>query len=85
MSTYIIILKAICVFIEGVCLALVAGLAQWITEGQVPGWIAWIVIACSSIANGFSKLGNYLSTSFSKYLEARNGNGNNHSTGLENK
>lgn len=75
LETVIILTKAFCVVIEGVCLGLTAGLAQWTTGGENPSRIAWIVILASSVLNGASKLGSFLSGSFNKYLEQRNGNG----------
>lgn len=74
-QSQLIIVKCVCVFIVGICLALVSGLAQWATGGEYPSVIAWVVIIASAIANGFGKLNDFLSTAFGSYLQSRKSNG----------
>lgn len=68
-ETSVIITKGICEVVTGLCLGLVAGLAQWATGGDSPGKIAWTVIIASAVLNGTKQLGSFLSTSFGTYLE----------------
>ncbi len=68
-STVVIITKGVCEVVTGLCLGLVAGLAQWATGGDSPSRIAWTVIIASATLNGFKQLGSFLSTSFSNYLD----------------
>jgi hypothetical protein len=74
LETTIILTKASCVVIEGFALGITAGLAQWATGGERPTDIAWIVIIASAFLNAASKLGSFLSSSFSNYLQKQNGN-----------
>ena len=75
LETTVITTKAVCSFIVGATLTLASGLAQWATSGETPGKIAWIIILSTSIGTGFSKLGDFLSGSFSTYMASRNTNG----------
>ena len=74
LETTVITTKAVCSFIVGATLTLASGLAQWATGGETPGKIAWIIIISTSVGTGFSKLGDFLSGSFSSYMASRNTN-----------
>ena len=67
LETTVILTKGICSVLEGVCLGITAGLAQWATGGDSPSKIAWAVIIASSILNGAAKLQAFLSSSFANY------------------
>ncbi len=69
-SDKIMTTKGLCEFIVGFCLPLGAGLAQWATGGDKPGIIAWIVILSAAVSGAFGKLGSFLSTSFSSYMDS---------------
>ena len=73
LETGIVIAKAVCVTASTSLLALSGSLSQWSNEAANPSTIQWVMIAGGSIGAGLGSLGAFLSGSFGKYLQARNG------------
>jgi len=73
LETAIIIAKGLVVLVTASASALVGSLAQWSNESSGPSDIQWIIIIGTTISAGGSALGGFLSSSFGKYLQNRNG------------
>jgi hypothetical protein len=74
LETGIIVAKAVCVTGSTGLLALSGSLSQWSNEAANPSTLQWVMIAGGSIGAALGSLGAFLSGSFGKYLNARNGN-----------
>lgn len=73
LETVIVATKGICVTGSTTLLALSSGLSQWSNEPGSPSAIQWTMIIGASLGAGLGSLGAFMSGSFGKYLQARNG------------
>jgi hypothetical protein len=74
-ETFIIVIKALVVCGTATISALVGALSQWSNDTASPSKIQWVIIIGTALGAGGTALGGFLSSSFGKYLQNRNGNG----------
>lgn len=73
LETLVIITKGIVVTGTAAASALVGSLAQWSNEATGPTKLQWAIIIATAVGAGGTALGGWLSSSFGKYLQNRNG------------
>lgn len=73
LESAVIVTKGLVVAGSASASALVGALAQWSNETANPTELQWVIIIATTVGAGATALGGFLSSSFGRYLQARNG------------
>lgn len=73
LETVVIVTKGAVVAGSASASALVGALSQWSNADSNPTELQWVIIIATTVGAGATALGGFLSSSFGKYLQARNG------------
>jgi hypothetical protein len=73
LETLIVVTKGLVITLTAASSAFVGSLAQWSNDNSVPTKLQWAIIIATTAGAGGTALGGFLSSSFGRYVEKRNG------------